>query len=780
MTKRNDDWLIEQKYVDNVKLAIERKLDTITENAGDLKESIIELRRNFWDDVTINLDDIHEVGETFTSIKQQVELLSERERAHKQSYKQLQSLRRLAYSPFFGRIDFRENGEEQAEKIYIGLASLMDESEDQFLIYDWRAPISSLYYNYSPGPAEYEVPNATIAGEIELKRQYIIKNGRLKSMFDTGVTIGDEMLQEVLSNNANTQMKTIVATIQKEQNQIIRNEKSKYLIVQGVAGSGKTSAALQRVAYLLYRYRGQLQADNMMLFSPNFLFNSYVATVLPELGEENMQQTTFQSYVEQRLGREFTIEDPFDQMEYIYSDHEASGKTARMAAIRYKATDEFKKVIDAYLALLSHQGIIFKAITFRGAAIFSANEISEHFYSLDNANSISNRLHLTAEWLLRELAIFQKKEWKNDWVKAEIELMDKEEYLRVFREIESIKSEDDVTFNDFDMEEKLLAKQIVKQRLKPVKIAIKKLFFADVKRMYRRLFTDDGTRMLSRAADLPDEWADICSLTVEELDKNELKHEDATPYLYFSDQLRGKKSNTTIRHLFIDEAQDYSPFQFAFFKQLFPNSRMTILGDGNQAIFAHTMNSPTLLSPEVFAGVEHTRITLKRSYRSTRPIVEFTKRLIAGGEEIEPFNRDGEKPTLTETNDKKQFLEKMLLRISLLQESGHQTIAVICKTAKESRIAFRELGEQFNVQLMDKAAQTFSKGILVLPAYLAKGIEFDAVIIYNAADERYGQAAERKLFYTACTRAMHELHLFSAGPRTRFLDEVDESTYHLL
>ena len=314
---QNLDWRTEQDRVDFVIKEIDKKTKKFKQGAGNVSSDVLELRKTFWEDVTVNMDEPDDVIETAASIKQQAELLSERERTHKQIDKQLNTLARLKYSPYFGRIDFWENGEKSADQVYLGIASLMDEQDENFLIYDWRAPISSLYYDYPPGPAEYETLEGTIKGEMKLKRQFIIRASEIKGMFDTGVTIGDEMLQEVLGNNASTQMKSIVATIQREQNQIIRDERSNLLIVQGVAGSGKTSAALQRVAYLLYRYRGTLKSENIMLFSPNPLFNSYVATVLPELGEENMQQVTFQEYLNHRLGKEFDVEDPFSQMEYL-------------------------------------------------------------------------------------------------------------------------------------------------------------------------------------------------------------------------------------------------------------------------------------------------------------------------------------------------------------------------------------------------------------------------------------------------------------------------------
>ncbi|WP_325167464.1 RNA polymerase recycling motor HelD [Lederbergia citri] len=763
------EWEKEQQKVEFVQDVINQKVNHIQENMGGLKGGIIDLRKTFWDDVTVNLDEPDDVIETFTSIKQQAELLAERERTHGHSYRVLKQMQRLKDSPFFGRIDFLEDGENSVESIYIGIASLMDVNNEEFLIYDWRAPISSLYYDFSPGRAIYNTPSGMIEGTMELKRQYIIKNGVLKGMFDTGVTIGDSLLQEVLGGNANTQMKSIVATIQREQNHIIRNEKSKILIVQGVAGSGKTSAALQRVAYLLYRYRNTLSSDNIMLFSPNPLFNSYVATVLPELGEENMEQTTYQQYLKTRLGGQYHVEDSFLQMEYTLTAMDETGYETKMKSIRYKAGLDFKTQIDHYVENLSKNGLIFKTISFRGRTVVSAQEMYEYFYSLDPSISIPNRLKLTTEWLLKEIAKQEKLERTKEWVLNEAELLDKTDYLEAFQHMQKDKREDEETFDDADREFQILAKSIVNKHFKKIRSAVKQNRFLNIKALYRNLFT------LKEPFSWPEGWEEICDETLKNLKANIISYEDATPYLYLQDQLEGRKSNTLIRHLFIDEAQDYSPFQFEFLKQLFPHCKMTILGDVNQAIYAHTIDAPSLLNMEP-EGTE--KIVLRRSYRSTKQIVDFTKGLIAGGDMIEPFNRDGEKPVLIEVDDNDALHEKIEECVGRLKEEGHETIAIICKTMKESQAAYNVLKTSLPaVRLMDLNANSYEKGIVILPAYLAKGIEFDAVIIYNASNEQYGREYERKLFYTACTRAMHELHLFSKGKRTFFMDEVSEDTY---
>lgn len=774
MTMFNHDRKQEEFRIHKVLLEINNKIVKLNQYSGGLTSDVIQLRKTFWDDVTVNMDNPEEAVETLASIKQQSEMLSERERTHQQLHKQLKTLTRLQDSPYFGRVDFLENGEASKDVVYLGIASLLDENEEDFLIYDWRAPISSIYYDYSPGPAQYKTIEGIIQGEMELKRQFITKNGEIKSMFDTGVTIGDELLKEVLGNNANTQMKNIVATIQKEQNQIIRNESSKYLIVQGVAGSGKTSAALQRVAYLLYRHLNELRSENIMLFSPNPLFNSYVATVLPDLGEDNMQQATFQEYVENRINRECKVEGPFEQMEFVLSQQPEKSYSARMEGIQYKASLDFKAFIDCYVDYLSTRQLVFRKITFRGETLITSEEIAGYFYSLDSTISIANRMSLVKNWLLKEVKRKEKIERTKEWALEESELLDNDQYIHAYQELQSKGAYSDNTFNDFDREQMLLVKKVVHKHFKPIIHAIKQLKFIDVRAIYKQMFS---LRRDVPSLSFPTNWEDICSYTLAKMQKREIYYEDTTPYLYLKEKIEGKKINTMIRHLFIDEAQDYSPFQFAVLKQWFPYCRMTMLGDFNQAIFAHTLHTSSLLSSEIFEANEQENMVLTKSYRSTRQIIDFTKYIIAGGEAIEAFNRNGKKPSYTKVENETTFHLKLVQLLNNLQESQYQTIAVICKTAEESSRAYESLVKKINIQYMSQTTYTFAKGILVLPAYLAKGIEFDAVIIYDASNYVNERSVERKLFYTACTRAMHELHIFATGEKTPFMKRIPMSAY---
>jgi DNA helicase-2/ATP-dependent DNA helicase PcrA len=782
MSITENDWQHEQHRVDVVSDLISQRIDQLEEEIGQVKDVVVDIRQNFWDGITINLGNPDDIAETHVSMKQQADVLSERERRLKRSSEMHDKLQRLFHSPYFGRIDFMETHTDQTEPIYLGITSLLNKDGITFLIYDWRAPIASIYYDYSPGPVEYQTPDGIIKGQMPLKRQYMIRDGQIELMFDTSITIGYELLQKVLGHTSEAQMRSIVATIQKEQNQIIRNDRSRMLIVQGVAGSGKTSAALQRVAYLLYKYRSTLKADQIVLFSPNPMFNSYVSTVLPELGEENMQQTTFQQYLEHRLNEEFQLEDPFVQLEYILStDDDSFEYKIRIAGIRYKSSNEFLKTLHAYKQILLNQAMLFKPLVFRGQMIVSAKRMKERFYGFDPAIRLANRVELIKEWLLKDLSVFEEKEWRQAWVDEEIQFLDFDDFHQSFKHTRKLQKGRGSTFDDFDKQQELLARMVVHEKLKPLRHRIQSLRFVDVLGLYRQLFRDELLfQQISQAAvvAVPKNWLEIAQQTLDRLDKSELPYEDATPYLYLKEMLHGFKANPSIRHVIIDEAQDYSAFQLEFIKQLFPRSKMTALGDLNQAIYVHSsVLHETQPLMELYGAEQTELIRLTRSYRSTREIVEFTRGMVSGGDEIMPFNRPGEKPAIFSVKDRSELHEKIMKDIGDLLKAGYASIAIICKTAKESEAVYEALGHQLSLLLITKHTLLFEKGIQVIPAYLAKGVEFDAVILYNGSREQFSLENERKLFYTACTRAMHILHIYSLGEWSPFLTALQEETY---
>ncbi|WP_019638146.1 RNA polymerase recycling motor HelD [Paenibacillus fonticola] len=777
MNSTDKAWQEEQQRVDYVADQIEKRIDTLSREVAVVRDDVVGMRRDFWDEVTVNFSEADDVGETSTSLRQQSQVLSDRERSHLHASNALGKMKRLKQSPYFGRIDFAETGS-AAETIYLGIASLLEEGDENFLVYDWRAPISNLYYDGVPGPASYLTPSGVIEGTMSLKRQFVIHGRAIKLMFDTGVTIGDEMLQQVLSRSSDAQMKSIVATIQREQNRIIRNDRSRMLIVQGAAGSGKTSAALQRVAYLLYKHREHLNADQMILFSPNPMFNSYVATVLPELGEENMQQTTFQEYLEHRLGREFQLEDPFVQIEYVLSAEEDENYVHRISGIRYKSSPAYLEAVNRYKVWLEGKGMRFRPVRFQGKVVVDADAISRQFYDYDSAITLANRCELLKEWLLKEIAAFGKSELQEPWVEEQIQLLDSEDYQRAYQRMRRNQRKGGASFSDYEEEREILGRMVVSDRLKPLRRWVKALRFVDITELYIQLFNRPEVIAGVGVEELPDDWHEISLQTVNKIKAGELFYEDATPFLYLKELVLGFHSNTDIRHVIIDEAQDYSPFQLFFLKRLFPRARMTALGDLNQAIYAHaSVLQQSASLTELYGNEESELIVLKQSYRSTREIVEFTKGMIAGGEEIVPFNRKGEKPLVRVFSDTDTLQQEIRRDLASLQSEGYETIAVICKTAGQSEQVYAALSSDIPVKLIKKTTLSFEKGIHIIPAYLAKGVEFDAVLIYDGSDRNYTREAERKLFYTACTRAMHLLHIYSAGAPSRFIIGTDPSTY---
>lgn len=795
------EWQEERRRLDEVRAKLKAEIDRLEPVIAGLSDQTTDMRKRFWEEVTVNANSDEEFLETFYNINQQAALLSERERGQRVLMQKWRGMNRLYPSPYFGRIDFSEDGLNLTEPIYIGAASFVDEDGLTFLVYDWRTPIASMYYDYSPGRAAYDTPAGRIAGTIERKRQYQIQDGELRNVFDASVTIGDELLQRMLAKGADSQMKSIVATIQKEQNAIIRDERSRLLIVQGAAGSGKTSAALQRVAYLLYRNRDTLKADQIVLFSPNPIFNSYVAHVLPELGEENMQQTTLQEYLEYWLGTSLRLEDPFDQIEYVLTAQDSPDYEARLQGIKYKASEAFMNALQQYGEWLGREGLLFNPIRFRDRELITAERMREQFFGFDPTLRLANRVELLQKWLLKELAQLERSERDEDWVDEEMHYLDRDEYAETFGELHKEREvfdfaeryaeirekvsrkrrEDESDFDFAEREEELLKQRIVKASFKPLRQSVKKLAFLDVGGAYARLFEDEAAyREMTKETALPELWPIICRATLEKLGRGELSYEDATPYLYLKELIEGVRTNTDIRHVFIDEGQDYSPFQYEYFKKLFPRARMTVLGDFGQAIFTQSTKLHDSDSPlaRLYGEKETTLIRLTRSYRSTQEIVAFTRELLADGAEIVPFERSGPKPLLAGI-DVDSRDARILQDVAALKAQGFESIAVITKTAAESRAAYESLQARGGdpLRLVTKETITFEKGAMVIPVYLAKGVEFDAVLIYDASERSYGRESDRKLLYTACTRAMHHLTLYAAGEWSPFVRAVDAERY---
>ncbi|MFC4305058.1 RNA polymerase recycling motor HelD [Cohnella boryungensis] len=744
---------------------------------GERRGDVVGIRQEFWDDVRMNFSDSSEVAETWTSIVQQAEVLAERERSHRMASEAVEKLTKQFDTPYFARIDFAEEGGE-AERIYIGRASLVGEDGETFYVYDWRAPVSSLFYDHEPGPAMYRVPDGRIEGELELKRQFVIRAGQMKHMFDTSETVGDEILQAVLSEGSDTAMKSIVATIQKEQNGIIRDERHKLLVVQGAAGSGKTSAALQRIAYLLYRFRETLTPEQIILFSPNPVFKGYISRVLPDLGEANMRQMTFRELIEARLGRRFEVEDLFSQTEALDASDGAPEGEAREQAVKYKGSEHFFLTTENYLKRLKQEGVRFRTLRFRDKTIAAEEDISQQFYAVQASDGFATRAAYVKRWLLERLKAWVDSQMGEAWLEEAAELVDQEDIQRAYVDVRRSGGFHDEVFDDEEQMSLRLKRKVAEEAIAPIVKAVRSYRFIDAVATYRMLF--ESRPLFAYCAPdgkLPKGWEWMNLRLEESLSRKRIDHEDATPLMYLSEALEGfRRVEGSIQHVFVDEAQDYSPFQAAFLRRRYPRARMTVLGDFNQAIYVQSQDSGGFggWTRLMDAGVSSV-LRLTTSYRSTEEIVAYTKRILLPEDaaNIAPFHRSGEKPTLAVCEDGGELGERMAADIAQLLGRGYGTIGVIAKTARDSGDAaalLKEiLAEDIPLTLVTGGAAELPKGVSVLPSYLAKGIEFDAVLVWDASSRRYGQEKDRKLLYTVCTRALHVLHVYSIGEASPWL-----------
>ncbi|GGP14295.1 RNA polymerase recycling motor HelD [Oceanobacillus neutriphilus] len=761
MDKQNDNHEFEYQRLGKVLDIIEKKQNALKEQSSKVKEDVVELRKTFWDDITVNMDEMDDIIETQESIKQQSNILAQKERHYGKNFQRMNQLERLKNQPYFGRIDFQEEGSEDIEQIYIGTSSLMDEEEKDFLIYDWRAPISGIYYDYAPGPVEYRSQEETVHGEMSLKRQFMIRNGKMKGIFDTSVTIIDEMLQESLSQAADTQMKSIVSTIQQEQNAVIRHRGSKVLVVQGAAGSGKTSAALQRIAYLLYHHRTNLTANQVLLLSPNDLFSSYVANVLPELGEEPVNQQTFHQFVLNGTDNALHVDSPFTQIEKLMRLEEKE-QQKQLEAIQHFSSIAFMDDINQHLEKLNRTNLTFRSIRFRNELLIDKKEIENYFASLEKDMRLPNKMEQLRNWLLQRIREIQKEEIKKDWVLDQIQLLSKDDYMKAYHEAESEQEESSI-----QDEEKVLREKIIRKTFAPLQKMIRQNRFVNTFKMYMDLIAElngnDAIQQYKLEA-------------IRLLRKKQLPWELATAYNFFKGEIIGHEVTRPVHLIVIDEAQDYTPFQFAYLKHLYPYASFTLLGDVNQAIYSYA-SKENPIQENISYEDSTERIVLTKSYRSTKQIADFTSYFSPSDEPVEPFNRSGALPEVIRLTRSISEKDALLYKIEEKQHEGYETIAIIAKTAAACDDIYQKLHKEIEIKQINEDSKTYQKGVVVVPVYLAKGIEFDAVILADASEEVYSHAADKYLLYTACTRAMHDLTILFSNEMSPFLSKVANEKY---
>ncbi|MBF7810490.1 AAA family ATPase [Clostridium beijerinckii] len=743
--KNNDfEWKLEREWLQEVLKEAQKQLDEKRNFREKFKSDAIEVQRELWENV--GSVSVNNGLEQIVDFMQSINTMKIQKRTHEFTIKLEQKYERVLLSPYFARMDFVEKGEERAEKCYIGISNLINENFD-FLIYDWRAPISSMFYDYEIGQAEFKCPEGIVEGELTLKRQYKINNGKIEYMFDSNLKIDDEVLQDILSKSTDTKMKGIVTTIQREQNKVIRNEEYRNLIVQGPAGSGKTSVALHRIAYLLYKHRDKITPKNIVIFSPNDIFNEYISDVLPELGEDNMCQTTFKEYMHKALGAGLSKENYSEMMEYILASKKEADYQIRINNIKFKSSMEFIDILKRYVTFMEKEDTNFKNIKFRGNLIISSQDLEELFYKDYVKLPRKRRLQK-----IRERILFLLKPYEEQRIEEVAnELKDSGSYLDKAEIIEH-------------------STAMVKNELKEIYHEINRMTKFDLMGIYKKLF--DNLEFFLKDSNIEfneKKISEIRRYTLEKIKVHRLNYEDQIALLYLKGAMGDLPKTSEIKYVIIDEAQDYSPLQYEIFYQLFNHANMTILGDLNQSINPFMNVGDYKNISHIFAEDNTCIINLTKSYRSTMEITKFSRRLLDKGLEAQCVERSGEEPLLLGFLNEEAIKEKLLEDIKIYKEKNYKSIGIITKTAKEANEVYNFLKDKTNVRSIIKDDDEYVSGILVIPAYLAKGLEFDVVIIYNAGDENYSCEEERLLLYTAFTRALHVLRVYYSGNITPLL-----------
>ena len=596
-------------------------------------------------------------------------------------------LTKILAIPYFGRIDFLEKKENsKVMPIYIGIHTFYDPESRATLIHDWRAPVSSMFYDHELGEAGYRSPSGEIKGEISLKRQYRIRGGKMEFMIESALTVHDDILQKELSSNADDKMKNIVATIQREQNRIIRNEDIRTLIIQGVAGSGKTSIALHRIAYLLYTFRDSISSKDILIVSPNKVFSDYISNVLPELGEETVPETSMEQILSGVLEHKYKYQTYFGLVNELLEKPSSS----LINRIAYKASFGFISELDKFI--LHIENTYFKAADVKLTKYITipAPFIEEQYLRF-NRYPIRRRFDAMADYMLDMLKI-------------------------------------QYTFTVTTTGRNLLKKEI-------------RLMFAgnnDIQ-VYKDFFkwTNNPGMFKMRKG-------------------HTLEYSDLAPLAYLHLALEGNGNQPfRVKHLLIDEMQDYSPIQYKVIQKLFP-CRKTVLGDAGQSVNPYGSSTAETIQKSLTASEI---MKLCKSYRSTFEITDFAQKIHPNAE-LEPVARHGEKPQILQFGSAVEELSGIMGLISTYRKSGYKSLGIICKTEQQAKEMADMLKSYANdISFLSSQSSAFVQGIVITSAHMAKGLEFDEVIIPQTDERNYRSEIDKSMLYVAVTRAMHRLTL---------------------
>lgn len=699
----------------------------------------------------------------------------------------LKGLERSRQTPYFARIDFTAAERGKLEKCYIGKTGLLRDEDNYPVIIDWRAPIATLYYEGRLGEVSYVVldklgiEDITITGDLSLKRQFTVEKGDLKDIFDIDVTTNDPLLQKALGANADHRLKDIASTIQAEQNRIIRADMKRPLIVQGVAGSGKTTIALHRIAYLIYTYENVVKPDSFMIIAPNRLFLNYISGVLPELGVENVKQTTFIDFMLDQLGEHVKVMNPNEKLT-AFVNQKCSGTDDHHQMMKkvskFKGSLTFKKTIDKYVNDLEENFIPRRDLQLDDHVLVSAAEIRHIFLNeykyypiYKRMNKLIPRLKKTVKALVADLIEKEKLRADNlvdQYYSAGVE--SEQERQRILRRLE----ERDYNITHWGQIGKTLVEQYFQGTEKRT-----------LMNYYKDIVANPNNLELYTGGLLSDEFMLYLSEhSTRTFASGKIEYEDLAPLVYLKSRLFGLEDRLRLSHVVIDEAQDFSLFQFYLIKRLSHTDSFTILGDLSQGIHSYrAIESWDEVQKLIFTKVPTTYTTLEQSYRTTIEIMNLANQVIQhhpyeGIIFANPIIRHGEKPYFLSHRTPAEIAGFILTETRTLQENEEvHSIAIIGKTMEECQMIYSLFPADAKPKLITEDMSEYESGLMILPSYLAKGLEFDVVFIVNL-DETYTQdELDVKLLYIAMTRALHRLYLCSAGELSMLVDDVDSELY---
>lgn len=727
----------EQQRVNDVAKKIDKKIERVDQSIAQAHQETNRIERNYGENTKVNTTEIDDQMETNASVQQQKQLVALAVENENILNSDKLKLENLQGSPYFGRIDIVEDGEE--DTLYIGTSTLQDDN-GEFLIYDWRAPISGIYYNGILGKVHYQTPNGTAEVDLKKKRQFQIVHNKIRTMFDTNETVGDEILQSVLSEYSDEYLKNIVATIQHEQNTIIRDTHSDILLVQGVAGSGKTSAILQRVAYLLYHSRSTMNADNIVLFSPNKLFSNYISEVLPSLGERNMRQVTLNEFISLRLSG-VQVETLFER--YEKDEHNLPETTVKIRL--YKESSDFLDKLEQLETNHPEHILHFEDVIFEGKPFFTKEEISKIYDKVNHAYHIPDRFLKTKNILIKRLQKRIHDDRQQDWVQSEIDNLSDEDFQQIIT---------DHNIQESTNQRDIIAEEFLRERYAPIYNALVNNYFFNPYKEYLFLLNDMKQNLVSNNI-----WQTMIESIDDQIETHKLNLSDSVAILYLRDLITDGGINHAIQHIFIDEVQDYTMAQLKYIAHSFPNAKMTLLGDRAQDVLTSSYRKNDLVTEvtELFSKKKLTTITLNQSYRSTAEITNFATKLLPKGNEIKAFSRQGENPVIKvfDNNNYYQGLKETSKELN----KRYDTVAILTRNQAQAEQIYTHFSDESIVTLVDADFRSIPKGILILPIYLAKGLEFDAVIGHDISANNYPDKRSVDVLYTICTRAMHSLTL---------------------